>query len=551
MRKNFYTKIQQNTGSSFVEILISIIILSLVGLSVTNSISTSDVQKNNLNIKTKGMIALTSAAEILSATPYTFCSSTVATPSTYINALASLNNSLNRNTFAANERVIVEIDDVDARSDDGVSVITRSNDQEVSFTYCKDLMVNQNQFNDVYWGIQKITIKFTRYIPNQAGNIQTVLETGYRTIMKTFDNKDTNYSASGTFRTLSQEVNCSDLSPVPSTSSSSITTAIIQIEQERCFKFAVQVQGTTTTRTDFLFSIINANPSSTDVITSWVSPNANVLRVWAPQFKTDISTTRNPPGKINIDVAAFSTDVAAMAVPSALSLTINAMKVTDWFSNLDLNSTDLITPRTVLNSFVSGWTDKSFVNGNLVPNFNPVIPFGGLLNANNNYSYSITPNSGSLSFLTLTGLNFDASTGVISGTACGKEQSFSYAFSVADANVSRATNSITIQLTGFGIKTIGSLNSSYQKSTSSTTRSLRIELVQACGGIGPYIFSATAPLPGGISLNPSSTNPAIGVLSGNLPTGTGTYTFKVKVTDSSSPSVSTTTTQSFTLRITN
>lgn len=545
-------KKDRQQGSSFVEVLITCVILAIVSISIMNSISTSNSQVSNANTRLKGLLALTSASEILAATPFSFCSSTVPKPQTYANALEVLNgtdaldsssDSLKENTFPTGEVGKLEILDV--------SVVTRNGDS-TNFQSCDSLsnLENQSKFNSVYWGIQKITIQFTR--SNSKGE---VLEVVQRSLIKTFDNKEKNYASSGTLKTKSVEVNCtSDFSPkIPGTSPAATNTITLEIGRERCFKFSVSDAPDS----DFTFSILNADFTPTEIIPKnmsdalsggyWLKPN--ILKIQAPEFLSIDSTRRNPAGKVNIDVSAYRISTAEMAVPASISIRVNAMKVTDWSTNSELRSNQSITAfNGEMNAAQIGEFIPMLASGGVFPYSYSISPtsvtysgsissgrttitgisstsglhvgmtllklsgtgvFNGTttitaINSSSQITISPTANtSGSIifspNFNSLTGLDLDNSTGLIKGIPCAIRNFTStdivYGFQVRDSGLSSATNPISIRIdrpsswatNTFGTKQLVTTTSySYKKGT---TQTATIDLIQACGGTPPYTFS--------------------------------------------------------------
>ena len=121
------------------------------------------------------------------------------------------------------------------------------------------------------------------------------------------------------------------------------------------------------------------------------------------------------------------------------------------------------------------------------------------------------------------GLTLNAATGIISGTpAAGADGDYTFAVGVTDTAAGYAEATLTINVSSPLTITTATLPDAHVGSPYSQT-------VIKNGGIGPYTFGYTGPLPAGLSLNTST-----GVISGT-PTTPGYVNFGITVTDSTWP----------------
>lgn len=502
-------KISRNNqnGSLLIEVIIASVILVLVGLSVLNSISTSNKQVSNTDIRANGLLALTAAAEKLSSIPYAFCTSQSPMPNTYSSAVAAFNTSTGFNQ--SNISIA------------NISVIETSNPSSPTYIDCRDLSSFESvaNFSKIQSNVQKINLIFTQ------GN-----ETLTRSIVKTFDGRNQSFANSGNLKvSFSPQAS---LAPAncPTTTSTS-TNITLQIGEQRQINLGLMLNNIPYTPSgSILYTVSNADPSLTIVQATVVGSQLTLI---APEFKSGADAlTRNPPGKLNIDVDAVNLLTGEKALTTGIGITVNALKIVDVTSNVILKQNDAISVQTAVNASS--------------PKINPTVVTGGCKTTtliSGTYTYS------SISSLPY-GMRISSTSGEISGVVCLDLSDlyptrtwgpFNYRVSDSNSPNSSATNALYLRIsTASGIAPLETLyisatnkyGISISKSSSTTTSTYPI--IKSCNRSltgATYVAasaadgSGTVGLPSGITLNASGLNgkPASSI------TNNTSYTFYVKV----------------------
>lgn len=496
-------------GSLLIEVIIASVILVLVGLSVLNSISTSSTQVKNTDSKANGLLALTAASEKLAAMPYEFCTSSYPIPISYSSAVASFNanSGLNQSKISIANIWLLE-------------TRTSPNPQYIN---CADLNSYENvtDSNKIQWNVQKIDLLF------RQGK-----ETLTRSMVKTFDGRNQSFANLGKLKVALSPQASTAPSNCPVTTSSS-TNITIQIGEVRRINLGLELNGLPYTPSGtILYSITNADPSTTLV---QASISGSLLTVTAPEFKAD-GITRNPPGKLNIDIDALNLLSGERALTAGIGITVNALKIVDATSNAILNRNDVISVQTTVNASS--------------PKINPTVVTGGCRTTSISGTYTYSP------ITTLPyGLRISSTTGEISGAVCLDSPDLypakvwgPFNFTVFDSNVpsSSATNALYLRIsTASGIAPLTTLfNPATNKyvitisRTTSTATSI-YPIIKSCNlslAGATYVAasasdgSGSVGLPTGVTLNANGLN---GKPPSNLAVGT-TYTFYVKITIGSS-----------------
>lgn len=194
--------------------------------------------------------------------------------------------------------------------------------------------------------------------------------------------------------------------------------------------------------------------------------------------------------------------------------------------------TDAYAATTAAISAAAITTAQSLTVGTAMTPFSPIIPVGGT----QPYTYSYT---GTLP----TGLSFNTSTGLLSGTPTATYAMADVVFSVQDATAVVAATTSTVSFT------VAAAPISISAIADTTAQSLTVGMavtdfspLTASGGTQPYTYSYTGTLPAGLTFNAST-----GVVSG---TPTAIYTMAdviFSVEDATAEVASTTSTVSFTV----
>jgi type II secretory pathway pseudopilin PulG len=492
-------------GSLLIEVIIASVIIVLVGLSVLNSISTSNTQVKNTDLKANGLLALTAVSEKLAASPYEFCTSQYPIPNSYSSAVDTFN-SLTR--FNESKIEIANI-----------WVMDTSVPSTPNYLRCTDLGTFETvaNYNKIQWNIQKIDLRF------RQGN-----EILVRSMVKTFDGRNQSFANFGKLKvSLLPQASVAPLN-CPTTTSSS-TNITIQTGEIRRINLGLELNGVPFTPSGtILFTVSNADPSPTTV-QSTIS--GSVLTVSAPEFKPD-ALTRNPPGKLNIDIDAINLLTGEKALTAGIGITVNSLKIVDFISNSILNQNDVISLQTAVNA--------------TSPKIIPTVVTGGCRTSVNSGTYTFR----SIDALPY-GLRISSSTGEISGAVCLDSADlyptkvwgpFNYAVSDSNSPTSSATNSMYLGIsTARGIAPLSTLyipaTNKYgiSISKSGSTNTSKYPIIKSCNLSltgATYVAasasdgSGTVGLPSGITLNSDGLNgkPAASVSIGS------SYTFYVKVT---------------------
>ena len=130
------------------------------------------------------------------------------------------------------------------------------------------------------------------------------------------------------------------------------------------------------------------------------------------------------------------------------------------------------------------------------------------------------------------GISLNSATGALTGTPT-TAGSYAFTVQVTDSNGRTATQELT------AVITVASLTITTTSLPSATASGTYSQTIGVTGGVGPYMFTSSGTLPGGVSLNAST-----GQLSGT-PTVPGTFSFSITATDSTGAAV----TQSYTLTV--
>ena len=136
-------------------------------------------------------------------------------------------------------------------------------------------------------------------------------------------------------------------------------------------------------------------------------------------------------------------------------------------------------------------TAQSLTVGTAMTNFSPLTPSGG-----------VTPYTYSYAGTLPTGLNFNTSTGVVSGTPSAIYSTANIVFSVRDTNSVLASTSSTVSFT------VGAASSHIVATANTTPQSLTVGTAMTnfspltpSGGVTPYTYSYAGTLPTGLNFN--------------------------------------------------
>ena len=233
--------------------------------------------------------------------------------------------------------------------------------------------------------------------------------------------------------------------------------------------------------------------------------------------------------------AGLSFDTSTGAVSGTPTATYATADVV--FSVQDANSVVASTTSTVSFTVVSitataNTTAQNLTVGTAMASFTPLTASGGA-----------TPYIFSYAGTLPTGLNFNTSTGAVSGTPTATYATADVVFSVQDANSVMASTTSTVSFTvSPAVVNITATATTTAQNLTVGTAMASFTPLTASGGATPYIFSYAGTLPAGLNFNTST-----GAVSGT-PTATyATADVVFSVQDANSVVASTTSTVSFTV----
>jgi hypothetical protein len=549
-----------------------VVILGVVGVVIFNSISSTNLQNNKTNIRAANIIALTSAAEVIAATPFAPCSAGNPNPYTAMSA-----------TIAP-----VEIAAIYGITSKGI------------WSYCT------NSYPSELAEIEGVAAVWPT--TENSSRIQKIIlrepTSGlFRSIFKSFDNKLGNYGLGGSFKTVilacydSNQVSHCDTLPTTGL----VTNITLDVGVTQTFKLAV-VNPKNPANTILYFTTPgSSNLYSIPSIDTKI--NNDLFTILAPKFAAD-GTTKNAAARGNLDVEAFDAVTALQAAPISLGISVRIppflavinnpaltliqginsgvlnpvsysggydpytftnVSISALPSGITFNSTNgtfsgtptalLSSPTTyavkitdttgdsVAGSFTIQVVDqlsitnaisgRTFYTGAPITAFNPFTPTGGVPS----YTYSVQPTLPA-------GLSLNTTTGQISGTPSGVSDTKDYTVTVVDHKIDGyvgQSNSST-----FSIRILAPLVATQSVATkvvaTGSVMSSYIP-VTASGGASPYSYSVAPALPGGLGINALT-----GAISGTPTTISAATTYTVTVKDSIDPTPNTAT-ATFSLRV--
>ena len=306
---------------------------------------------------------------------------------------------------------------------------------------------------------------------------------------------------------------------------------------------------------DVIFSVKDANhivASTTSTVSFTVSPAAVSITATATTTAQNLtvgtamasftpltasggvtpytySYTGTLPAGLNFDTSTGAVTGTPTATFGPADVVFSVQDANNIVASTTATVSFTVNPAAVSITATADTTPQNLTVGTAMASFTPLTASGG-----------VTPYTYGYTGILPAGLNFNTSTGAVSGTPTATYGPADVIFSVQDVNHVVASTTSTVSFT-VGAAITATADTTAQNLTVGTAMASFTPLT-ASGGASPYIFSYTGTLPAGLNFNTST-----GAVSGT-PTATyATADVVFSVQDANSVVASTTSTVSFTV----